>query len=132
MQDISSPLRRAAADARHWSDDDVRIALAAVVGGAPSRTVDWDTGAGEEWGRVLEQGEVVGLVSARLPLAITRSWRLPDVEVIDVDDFEAAALCAEAGALSEAFPELAALLASDSSLLDLGAFSALDLWFLTV
>lgn len=51
-----------------WTRENVLSALAAICAAAPGATADWDEGAGEGWGRVIQGGAVVAYVCAWSPI----------------------------------------------------------------
>ncbi len=103
--------------------------LASALGG----DIDWDPGAGEEWARVLVQGEVVLAVHLRSGLVLVREAHravvgtLLDghVAVVEVPDFDATCLAAEPPAL------LSFAGRTVEPALDPRGFSALDLWYVS-
>ncbi len=110
--------------------------LERLAGGLPGSSVDWDSQAGEEWGRVLLRGEVVSLLWLRGAFAfldvshadvLSPILRNSSVHFEAVGDWEEARYKVDRriliqlsgrGELSEGF--------------DPAAFSANELWWATV
>lgn len=102
--EITDVIERAMA--RRWSENQEATALAGVARCNEQAETDWDAGAGENWGRILRGGEVVGYVGMRWPLALLVADRalatipaMEDVEVIAVPAMDACCLSAQAGAM---------------------------------
>ncbi|WP_431931218.1 hypothetical protein [Nonomuraea jabiensis] len=129
MTDIGDQVRSAASRAAAWGPG-AALDTAALL--APGGAVDWDEGAGESWARALDGDEVAALVSVRLPLLFAPPGRLAgaalpaEVVAVAVDDLDEAVLSCPEAALAAAFgPGVAGRLDPD-------AFSANDLWYVTV
>lgn len=79
-QDLSVFFGRGLAASMMWTYERVAQTLQALAIHYPGSRVDWEPGD-EEWGRVVDpEGEVVGLVCARVPLGIVRN-DLPQSEL---------------------------------------------------
>lgn len=129
--DIGDGLRAAISRGR-WSRlavGQAALALAEISGG----DVDWDEDAGECWARVLVEGRLVGLISAVIPFAIvdagleSSNWGTGGAVVINVEDFDLPDMFCSSEVLVSAFGSSPRLY-----FLDVGGFSANDLWYSTV
>lgn len=79
-QDLSEFFRQGLAASAMWTYEKVDQALHALAVQCPGSRVDWEPGD-EEWGRVVDaDGNVVGLVCARIPVGIVRD-DLPQSEL---------------------------------------------------
>jgi hypothetical protein len=138
-RDITASLRRAMANDKQWSPEEVRGVLSELAGAGTHRSLDWDEDAGEAWGRVVDDDGIVALVSARRPLILIRdsaapsAGRLPwEAEIIPVASIEGAQLRADKATLVEALPDIAAQLDDEVSDFSTHRFSAEQLWFMTI
>ncbi|KAB8189126.1 hypothetical protein FH608_040460 [Nonomuraea phyllanthi] len=129
MTDIGDQVLSAVSKAAAWGPG-AALSTAALL--APSGSVDWDERAGESWVRALDDDEVTALVSIRLPLLLATPDRLAgaalpaEVVAVAVGDLDEPALSCPETALAAAFGEAAV------ARLDSDAFSATDLWYVTV
>jgi hypothetical protein len=51
-----------------WDEKLFQSLCVDIAGGIESAVVDWDPGAGEEWGRIIFTKSVVAIVHVKLPL----------------------------------------------------------------
>ena len=130
MIDIGESLASAAATGADWSAT-AALEKASYLKGGSMAVIDWDGGAGENWVRVIEQDQVVALVSAIIPVALARSDIIgklgADIFAIVVDDFENAEMFCSSAILEHVFG-----LTRISAVLDPDRFSANELWFATI
>jgi hypothetical protein len=94
MTDITSHLAAALAGTTQWSRESFIGLLESVAAAVNDASIDWDEGAGENWGRVLVGSEVMAIVFRLHPLMIVRStlhdYDVPaGVVVLVVDDMSA-------------------------------------------
>ena len=130
--DIDDKLRQARESAAGWNAARA-VEVARVVAAAHRLKLDWDDGAGEGWISLVDDGQVVAYISTAIPLAIAMTSYLPfdkagaELTLIPVEWLHEPVLSGGPAALEEAFGE------SDRfALLDRDAFSADDLWYVTV
>jgi hypothetical protein len=131
MTNIDGTLRRARSAASGWNPGRA-VEFANQLRSGPVATTDWDSGAGETWARVINNGRVVAFVSVAFPLVMAEaSVTLPNpsdnLAAIVVETLDVSTLTASNHVLNEVFGPSDRLEA-----LDLGGFSANDLWFVTV
>ena len=132
MINLDESLQRAALGAATWSAGIAREVAANLARG-PASEIDWDEGAGENWLRVIDGDQVVGLVSAVLPFSFVQrsegslGWCDKEVVVVVVDDFDDLQLSCSPSVLCGVFGSSERL-----KLLDLDGFSVSDLWYSTV
>ena len=133
--DLSPLIEDAREHMESWSLLAVNDALTRLVSGTPGARSDWEKGD-EEWGRVIVEGKVLALVSAKLPLVIARSvlaasaneWALgrSGAVVIIVDNFDDCAFCVDRALLENVFSREITPNVNYESL------SISDLWWATV
>ncbi|MFL6074710.1 MAG: hypothetical protein ACJ73S_15045 [Mycobacteriales bacterium] len=106
----------------------------ALAGSAAATVaVDWDEAAGEAWGRLVLEGDVVALVSAKLPLMFVAGkvgsllGSMEGLVTVEVPALDAPVLQAGLDVLSGLFGS-----GERFHLLDPEGFSANDLWYATV
>lgn len=132
MINIDADLARAWEAASDWSIEAARATADSLARSAFAK-IDWDDGAGEQWLRVLDDHQVVALVSARLPLVIfegpgTAVSGIPGkITVIHVGDLDGAEIAASEEMLTSVFGS-----ADRFHVLDTEGFSANELWYATV
>lgn len=132
MINIDTMLRRAVSGESRWTAGTANAVAEGLARKAFAK-VDWDDESGEQWLRILDGDRVSALVSAKVPLIITRKSGFSDtgtpeeVAEVCVNDFDANELSASLEALTEVFgsPER-------FHILDPAGFSANDLWYATV
>jgi hypothetical protein len=105
-----------------------------VVSSAATITIDWDETAGEAWGRLILEDNVIALVSSRYPvmfLVDEIEWDLSKVTeglvAIEVPALDVPVLRAGLDRLLEMFDEKERF-----HLLNPDGFSVNDLWYATV
>ncbi len=69
MTNLTSIFKRAAEGNKDWTLEDARRFLQEIAVAYPDSDVDWEQGD-EEWGRVICGDSVVGLLCAKIPIAI--------------------------------------------------------------
>ncbi|GIH05594.1 hypothetical protein Rhe02_36610 [Rhizocola hellebori] len=132
MIDANVALRVAQAHAKSWTVS-AALEVSRDLKRSTAATLDFDSGAGETWIRIIDQGRVIALISTVIPVAfVETNFSNTDVRnefatTIGVPDMDSPCLCACRETLSDAFGESSRL---DS--IDLNGFSAHDLWFATV
>lgn len=132
MMNIDDRLRRARESEAGWNAAQA-VEVARVVAASRRLKLDWDDGAGEGWISLVDNGLVVAYISTAIPLAIAMTSFVPfgksgaELTLIQVEWLHEPVLSCGPAALEEAFGE------SDRfALLDRGAFSAQDLWYVTI
>lgn len=69
-RDITGSLRQSELDSSSWSPSRARETLERLRAAFGEARLDWDEGAGEDWGRILVEQRAVVLVSMLVPLAL--------------------------------------------------------------
>ncbi|MEV4324294.1 hypothetical protein AB0J37_18840 [Microbispora rosea] len=133
MIDISQPLTLAHRS-QSWTIA-AAVEAAATVASHVRGEVDWDEGAGEEWARVILEGESIFMISMAMPFAIA-SLSVPEdaiqndlIQVVWVPSLGSPVLTCDPEALEAGFGDLKS---RSSVSLAIGGFSAKDLWYITV
>ena len=131
MVDIAQPLWRAWTRQRQWS-----ATVASLVAWTASITwnleTSWDSGAGESWMMLHEDGRLVGILGADTPILFclepyaSRPWPHP-VVVIGIPDLTEPVLTCEPETLENSLERTFSPMDLDPS-----AFSALDLCLATM
>lgn len=131
MVDIGQPIWNAWTRQREWSTTFASLTAwtASVLW---NLKIDWDSGAGESWMMLYEDGRLVGLLGTDTPALFclepyaSRPWPYP-VVVIGVPSLTEPALSCELETLENSLERPLSLCDLDPS-----AFSALDLCFCTM
>jgi len=134
-----TPLLLAAPQSRSaWSKAKLREATSCILERLPGTTLDWDDGAGEEWGRVLQDKTVRALFHVQSPLVfmltrylterLTNDLREIGIHVMSVDDLEAKRYRLDNSRLTDIFPGRS----WPYDAVDPNKLSVLDLWWATV
>ena len=132
MIDIDASLRDARSLADAWTTGNA-LEVSSRLERIASAKLDWDTGAGENWIRVVRHDHVLALISTVLPLAFVEASLTPSklqleaMVVVEVPNMDSELLCATSETLQYAF--------GDSTRLDSiseDRFSVQDLWYATV
>jgi hypothetical protein len=134
MIDITIELDKFAEAAGSWDISRSEQQLDRVAIALDAR-VDWDPGAGENWGRILSDRSVRALVSVRGPfifildgaLAAVQNEIDPGFLIVSVTSMESDELTADEAMLLRVFGSRAAELRASKDL-----FSVDDLWYTTV
>lgn len=134
MIDITMELETFARAAASWDISLSQQQLERVALALDAR-VDWDPGAGENWGRILRDRSVQALVSVHGPFIILLESALatlrpeidPQFSIVGVTSMESDELTADESVLLRVFGSRAADLRAERDV-----FSADDLWYTTV
>lgn len=135
---LDSTLIRAAEHSPNWNLECFRRALQALENQSIGQTCDWDSGAGEEWGRVMVGQRQVGMIGVSIPLLcavpgviadFTRMWHSTRDQPVcyAVEDLESPIFSVNQDTLKLLFPRREISTNFDST-----AFSILDFWWATV
>lgn len=123
-----------AGEAKGWTTDVAVRALNNIAEESATR-LQWEKGAGEDWGTFLRDGEFAGMISVSVCLGVTvEPEMLPlmrsngVVEVIVVDTFQEPSMCCDLGILKKTFRYDHGWV----KVVDPGCFSAEDLWWVTI
>lgn len=134
IQDISEAFEIAHKYSNIWTSQTVRKAIQIIVASGVGLQDDWEEGD-EEWGRVLQDNNVVAIVCARLPLVFLHSslaQLTPSltedcvVSVVVVRDFDDVTYAVSKSLLERLFER------SVSENVSCDAMSINDLWWATV
>lgn len=134
--DIGPMLAQAAECAPSWSPARAIEALTRIHSCVEGSKIDWDSGAGEKWCRLLLKGSVLGAVSTLIPVVLLRSPVSPALQtvldeagliLIPVSSWDAQSLSVEPQAALSAFAR-----ERWSDAVDPTCFSGSELWWMTV
>lgn len=138
--DIGPMLAQAAERAPSWSPTRAIETLTRIHSCVEGSKIDWDSGAGEKWCRLLLKGSVLGAVSTLIPVVLLRSPVSPALQtvldeagasagliLIPVSSWDAQSLSVEPQAALSAFAR-----ERWSDAVDPTCFSGSELWWMTV
>ena len=131
MMDITTLLEKAVASTIVWSGETFIGLLHSLAAGVDGASIDWDEGAGENWGRLLVGDEVIAMVFRPRPLMVVRSPlsehdASAGVPVLAVEDMSAEVFSAERAVVERLVDR------AISSDWDDAKFSVDELWWATV
>jgi hypothetical protein len=127
---ISPVIEAAASSAMAWSRETFTTVLNTLAASVDGAIIDWDEGAGENWGRVLLRSEVVAIVCRRHPLMVVKSTfdyhEVPaGIYILIVDDMSSQVFTVERSAVEKLIGRAV------STNLDAAACSIDDIWWAT-
>ena len=105
--DITAVLKRAWSCRAAWTREQFESLLKRMADAGHGATVDWDCGAGENWGRLVQSGEMIGILCLRCPIAFIKqgvfapTLNVEGVEFLVVPTMEAPQYAVDRSVLEE-------------------------------
>lgn len=133
---LTEKLALAIAKAENWSEACFLQVLSEMITILSGSRLDWDSDAGEEWGRVLFDDLIVAILRVNFPFCVVHEyWQVSltpilkkrDIVALSVQDLEAKIFCIDPSAVSRLFGR-----DSITGSIDLEKFSINELWWATI
>lgn len=136
--DLTPFFIKAHSQSSNWSIDELKKILSSIPKLIPDATIDWDTGAGEDWVTIRQSKKDFGIIRVDIPIAfflnecsdaVSQLLARHNVKLIPIESFSERQFKLDRHQVQEIIP---GGWHADSDAVNMDSLSIADLWYATI